>query len=46
MWVDMASKTPFNLAIVNAIDLRELPLFPFEEIKVLVGISLNLLQKI
>jgi hypothetical protein len=46
MWVDMASKTPFNLAIVNAIDLRELPLLPFEEIKVLVGISLNLLQKI
>jgi hypothetical protein len=26
--------------------LRELPLLPFEEIKVLVGISLNLLQKI
>jgi len=47
MWVDMALKTSFNFTLVNALDLHELPLLLFEkEIKVLVGISLNLLQKI
>jgi len=46
-WVDMALKTSFNFTLVNALDLHELPLLLFEkEIKVLVGISLNLLQKI
>jgi hypothetical protein len=45
MWVDMALETPFNLTLVNALDLHELPLLLFEKkVKVLVGISLNPLQ--
>jgi hypothetical protein len=45
MWTGVALETPFNLTLVNALDLHELPLMLFErEVKPLFGISLSPLQ--